>query len=103
MFVAITTAKLYSYLNIFYAKMDHNIVGPFNMGINTWRSYMIGTAIMNELISKKELLVDGQCYTIKNVVYATDNESVVKVRALLENKSSLQAVDMAISFIISKC
>jgi len=52
--------------------------------------------IMHDLATKDEVEIRGEKYRIKNLVSATDNESVLKIRVVLEQIAGIKNIDVDI-------
>jgi len=60
--------------------------------------------VLHDLAVKDEVIIKGERYRIKNMVSATDNETVLKIRVVLENIAEVKDIniDIDISALVYK-
>ena len=63
---------------------------------------MLGLATIRELATKDEVTIGGKTYKIKNLITATDNESVVKARVILHEVAEVKDFDVELSIVVYK-
>ena len=63
---------------------------------------MLGLATIHELATKDEVTIGGKTYKVKNLIAATDNETVVKARVILQEIAENSDLDVEISIVAYK-
>ena len=63
---------------------------------------MLGLATIHELATKDEVTIGGKTYRIKNLITATDNETVVKARVILQEIAEVKDFDVELSIVVYK-
>ena len=61
---------------------------------------MLGLATIRELATKDEVTIGGKAYKVKNLITATDNETVVKARVILQEVMEARDIDIELSIVV---
>jgi len=61
---------------------------------------MFGLDTVRALATKDEITIGEKKYRVKNLISATDNETVLKMRVILEELETIKDVDVELSVVI---